>query len=888
MKFPSRERRRREQSLDDELRDHIERETQTNIEAGMAADEARYAAQRKLGTTALVKENTRAVWGWTWIERLWQDLRYAWRMMFKNPGFTAVAVISLAIGIGANSAMFSLADGLILRPLPVSHPGDIVTVGFTSSLGGGFSSVNASYRDYLDFRDKSQSFAGLVAFTSYSFGFSPRPGAIAQMKLGMLVSGNFFRALGVEPELGRTFRADEDQAPGRDAVVILGHDFWEKELASDAAILGHKVLLSGIEFTVVGVAPARFTGMDQYFHPSFYVPVAMWPRFVSNPKYHPLDARDSRGMTVKGRLKPGVTVAQAQAEMKVIGKALERAYPETNRNLTLVSLTELQNRIQRSPPDTQITAMLLVLALAVLAVACANVAGLLLSKAPVRAREMALRLAIGAGRGRLIRQLLTESLLVALAGGLLGIGIGYGGAAFLSRLQPPSDGRFQLTIQLDERALVFSLVVSLLSAILCGLAPALRTTRTDLISALRTAGADTARHGRRLLGRNALVAAQVALALVLLTVSTLIYRGFKQDLASGPGFRTDHLLMMNLDPSLLRYNEARTQQFFRQVSERVRSVPGVSSATLASTLPMDGNNVESATIFPEGFEFPKGQEGANLFGSTVDEEYFETTNIGIVQGRGFRATDTADAPRVAVVNEVLAKHYWPGQDPIGKRFRLNGTDGPWVQIVGVAKKVKYLWVAEGPIDFFYLPLAQHPRQAITLLALTPGDPASLAEPLRQAIRSIDANQPIFGVRTFQEFYQYRAVSQPNVIVQTVGAMGVMGLVLAVVGLYGLVAYAASRRSREIGIRMAIGAARGTVLRMVLRQGLTLALSGLAIGLALSLGAERLLNGVFAGEGTDFVTYLLVAPALLAVTAIAVYIPARRASRIDPMRVLRYE
>jgi predicted permease len=880
--------RRREQSLDDELRDHIERETQLNIEAGMAADEARYAAHRKLGTTTLVKENTRAVWGWMWLERLWQDLRYAARTMVKNPGFTFVAVISLAIGIGANSAMFSLADGLIMRPLPVSHPGDIVTAGFTSSQGGGFTSVNASYRDYVDFRGKSRSFDGLVAFTTNSFGFSPRPGDVSQMKLGMLVSGNFFSVMGVEPELGRAFREEEDRVPGRDAVVVLGHDFWEKELAADAAILGRKVLLSGIEFTVVGVAPARFTGMDQYVHPAFYVPVAMWPRFVSDPKYHPLDARDSRAMTVKGRLKPGVSVQQAQAEMQVIGKALERAYPDTNRNLTLVVLTELQNRIQRSPPDTQITAMLLVLALAVLAVACANVAGLLLSRAPVRAREMALRLAIGAGRARLIRQLLTESLLVALAGGLLGIAIGYGGAAFLSRLQPPSDQQIKLSIQLDERALAFSLVVSLLSAILCGLAPALKTTRTDLISALRTAGADTAHRGRRLLGRNALVAAQVALALVLLTVSTLIYRGFKQDLAAGPGFRTDHLLMMTFDPSLLRYNEARTQQFFHQVSERARSLPGVRSATLTTTVPMDGNNVESATIFPEGFEFPKGQEGATPFGCTVDEGYFETTNIAIVRGRGFRATDTADAPHVAVVNEVLAKHYWPGQDAIGKRFRLNGNDGPWVQIVGVAKTVKYLWVAEGPIDFLYLPLAQHPRQQMTLLALSSGDAASLADPLRQVVRTLDANQPVFGVRTFQEFYQYRSVSQPNVIVQTVAAMGVMGLVLAMVGLYGLVAYAASRRRREIGIRMAIGAARGTVLRMVLRQGLTLALSGLAIGLAASFGAERLLNGIFAGQGSDILTYLLVAPALLAVTAIAVYIPARRASRIDPMRVLRYE
>ena len=878
--------RRREQSLDDEIRDYVERETQLNIDAGMAPQEARYAAQRKLGTTALVKENTRSVWGWAWLERLWQDLRYAWRMMFKNPGFTVVAVISLAIGIGANSAMFSVADGLLLRPLPVAHPSEVVTVGFTSTTGG-FSAVNASYRDYIDFRDKSKSFQGLVAYTINSFGFSPQPGAQSQMKVGMLVTGNFFRVLGVEPELGRTFRDEEDQVPGRDAVVILGHDFWEKELGADAAVLGRKIMLSGIECSVIGVAPERFTGMDQFFRPAFYVPVAMWPRFVSNPKDKPLEARDWRGLNLRGRLKNGVSVSRAQAEMTVIAKALERAYPGANRNLNLVVRTELQSRIAQSPPDAAIASMLLLLAASVLMVACANVAGLLLSRAPVRAREMALRLAIGARRGRLIRQLLTESLLVAAAGGLLGLAIGYGGTLFFSRLLPPSDQPVQLSIQLDQRALFFSLAVCLLSAILCGLAPAIQITRTDLISALRTASSDTP-HRPRLLVRNALVAAQVALSLVLLMVTSFVYRGFKKDMTAGPGFRTDHLLIMSFDPTLVRYNDAQTQQFFRQLSDRTRSVTGVRAATFASTVPMDGSGLQSVAILPEGYQFPKGQENVKQFSSTVDEQYFDTMNIGIVRGRGFRASDTASAPRVAVLNEELAKHFWPGQDPIGKRFRLDTQAGPWLEIVGVAKTTKYLWVGEGPTDFLYLPLAQNPRQQMTLLALSSGDPASLTEPLRQIVRALDANQPVFGVRTFEDFYRFRAEGQPNVIVQTVGAMGLMGLILAMVGLYGLVAYAATRRRREIGIRMAIGAARGTVLRMVLWQGLALALSGLGIGLALSFGAERMLNSVFENGGTDFVTYLLVAPALLAVTAFAAYIPARRASRIDPMRVLRYE
>jgi predicted permease len=878
--------RRREESLESEIQDYVDRETRLNIEAGMPPEEARYAAQRKLGSASLVKEDTREAWGWGWAERFWQDLRYGSRMLFKNPGFTLIAVISLAIGIGANSAMFSLADALILRPLPVPHPVEVVTVGFNAAVSG-FGSIVASYRDYLDFRNASKSFDGLVAYTSYSFGFSKGPDAVSQMKMGMLVTGNFFRVLGVEPEQGRAFREDEDLAPGRDAVVILGHDMWEKDFAAAPFILGHKVRLSGIEFTVIGVAPARFTGLDQYFRPAFFVPVAMWPRFVSDPKVKPLEARDFRALSVMGRLKPGVTVAQAQAELVGIAKALERAYPDTNKNRSVAVRTEFEKRLEQSPPDAQIAAMLILLAMAVLLVACANVAGLLLSRAPVRAREMALRLAIGAGRVRLVRQLLTESLLLAIAGGLLGLAVGYVGVDFLSRLQPPTDLPFQLSVQLDQRALLFSLTVSLLSAIFFGLAPAIQTTRTDVMSGLRTAGAETPHH-RRLLGRNALVVGQVALSLVLLMVSTFIYRGFRQVLGEGPGFRTDHVLMMSFDPSLLRYNEAQTQQFYRQVVERAGSVPGVKSASLASAAPMDPEDGGSMRILPEGYQLPKGQDNPTVFGSTVDENFFDTMDVEITRGRGFRSADNKGAPLVAVINEQLAKRYWPGRDPIGRRFRLDSSDGSWVEIVGVTKTLKYLWIAEAPTEFLYLPLAQRPQSRMLLLARSAGDAAGLAGPMRQMVRELDANQPVYGVRTFDDFYQYKAVGIPNVIIRTVAALGLMGLLLAMVGLYGLVAYAATRRSREIGIRMAIGAARGTVLRMVLRQGLVLALIGIGIGLAASIGAERLLNAIFESDGTDFVTYLLVAPALLGITALAVYIPARRASRIDPMRVLRYE
>ncbi len=881
MKF----RRRREESLDNEIRDYIERETQENIEAGMPSEEARFAALRKLGPVLNIKEDTRAVWGWAWLESLAQDLRHGWRMLAKNPGFTLVAVLSLAIGIGANCATFSFADAILLRPLAVLRPSEVVTVGIPESLEG-FSSLVASYRDYVDIRDQSKSFESLVAFSESSFGFAVQRDAPSQVRFGSLVSGNLFRVMGVEIELGRGFRPEEDQVPGRDAVVVLSHNLWERDFAADRTVLGRKVLINGVEFTVIGVAPERFTGLDPILRTDLYVPIMMWPRLTGDPKVNPLEARDRRSLTIKGRLKTGVTTSQARAELATIARNLERTYPETNRNREVEVRTELESRIRRSPPDAELTAMLSALSIAVLLAACANVASLLSSRAPVRAHEIALRLAIGAGRGRLIRQLLTESLLLALAGGAAGLAIGYAGIVFFRGIQIPTDLPVNFTFELDRRALLFSLIVALTSAVLFGLAPALQTTRADLISALRSTVSGIPGR-RRMWGRNLLVAGQVATSLVLLTVATFIYRGFRHELAQGPGFRTDHLLMMSFNPSLVHYSESQAQQFFRRVAERARFTPGVRSAALAFSVPMSPTQ-DGATIVPEGYQFPAGRDSINVLADTVDENYFSTMAIQIVQGRGFLITDTARSPRVAVVNEELSKRYWPGQNPVGKRFRQDGRNGPWVEIVGVAKTTKYLWIAEPPTEFLYLPMSQHPQQRMTLLAESFGDASGLAEPLREVVRGLDANQPIYDIRTMEELYRMRAVNVPNMVIQPVAAMGMMGVLLAIVGLYGLVAYAAGRRTREIGIRMAIGAQRQAVLRMVMRQGLVLALCGIAVGLAASFGAERVLNAIFMATGIDIVTYLLVAPVLLAVTLLAAYIPARRASRVDPVRALRYE
>jgi putative ABC transport system permease protein len=625
--------------------------------------------------------------------------------------------------------------------------------------------------------------------------------------------------------------------------------------------------------------------MGELARPGFFVPMMMMPRLTGNANV--LEARDSRLMAVKGRLKRGVSLSQARAEVALIGQNLERAYPDTNRNQRMDVRTQLQARVAQSPPDAMLIAMLLTLAAAVLLVACANLAGLLTSRAPARLREIALRLAIGAGRRRLIRQLLTESLLLALAGGILGIGVGYGGIQWFRQIEIPADIAMPPAIQLDLRAMAFSMAAAILSVVLFGLVPAFQTTRADLAEGLKASQA-TSSGPRRQRGRSLLVTGQVAVSLALVTVALLAYRGFRRELARGPGYRIDHLLMMGFDPSLVHYTPEQSQRFFQRLMDQVRLAPGVRSAAFASAFPMGLEN-DTVTMVPEGFRLPEGRESVTLVASRVSERYFETLAIPIVRGRDFRTTDDQGAPRVAIVNELLAAHYWPNQDPLGKRFRLNGPEGPWVEIVGVAQNSKYVFIAERPMDFVYLPYRQDPAPRMTLLMHSYGEPPELIGPVRELVRGLDADQPIYDVRTMQQFYQMRAVRMGNVIIGVIGGMGLMGVALAVVGLYALVAFAVARRTREIGIRIAIGAGRGEVLRMVLRQGLVLAAVGTGVGLAFASGVRRLLEVVFPpAGGSNTGVYLAAALGLLGVTLLAACVPAWRASRVDPIRALRYE
>ncbi len=704
----------------------------------------------------------------------------------------------------------------------------------------------------------------------------------------MMVSGNYFHVLGVEPQLGRGFREDEDQVPGRDAVMVLGPAFWKQEFASDPSVLGRHVRLNGTEFTVIGVAPETFPGMQIFGRPDFYMPLAMARVFSTNPQKNLLEDRDDRELNVKARLKPGTTLRQAQSELAVLAQDFEREYPKLNRERGAAVHTQFEMRTQGDDGNWKFGVTFATLALAVLLVACTNVAGLLLSRARTRTREIAVRLALGAGRFRLIRLLLTESLMLACLGGLGGIAVGYGGVEFLGTFKIPTELPVIIPFEMDTRVLLASLALSVLSALVCGLAPALQSTRADLVNGLKSADVDVPGR-KRLWGRNALVVAQVSMSLMLLTASFLMARSFRHNVAGGVGFSKDHLLMARFDPRLVQYNAAQTHQFYKLLAERVRVAPGVRSAALTENPPLGLEDFDRVALVPDGFQMPRDRENFTSTMDTVDEGYFETMGIPIMRGRGFLASDTADAPRVAVVNEQFAKHYWPGADALGKHIRLDSGTGTPVEIVGVAQTIKYRSPGERPMDFVYMPLAQHPIARMVLMLRSSGDPLQLVKPVKDVVRTLDPNLPMLETRSYEDLYRYHTVEGPAIAIELVSTMGAVGLLLAIAGLYGLVAYNVSRRTREIGIRMAIGAGPSDVLRLVMGKGLVLVGMGTALGLAMGFAVEQLMNSMlFNAGGVDIVAYVVVVPSLFLVTMLAAYVPARRASRIAPTQALRYE
>jgi predicted permease len=821
------------------------------------------------------------------LETIWQDLRHGTRMLAKNPGFSLVAILSIAIGVGANAAMFSVADGLMLRPLPIPDPNGLLTVSATLPTGEVRSGGN-SYPDYADLRDRAQSFEGLAAVDGVSVAFARRRDESARGTFGLAVSANFFDVLRVRPALGRTFLPDEDRVAGRDAVVILSHETWTQQFDADPSIVGREVRLTGDPFTVIGVAPEGFTGPEHFLPSNFYVPLAMLPRLAVGAPPTLLEQRDSRTLEVMGRLKPEVSLAQASEEVDRIGRALAQEYPATNARRGLLLRTEMDQRMFESPPTAALSFILIGLAVAVLLVACANVAGLLTSRAPVRAREIAMRLAVGGSRGRLMRQLIIESGLVAVAGAVAGLALGYLGILSFRQLQIVSDVGVRLTYDLDRRALAVGLGIAAISVLLSSVIPAWRSTRArDLSSTLRNTTMPAGR-AARLWGRHGLVASQIALTLVLLTVALSFYRAFEAEYGRGPGFRTDHLLLTNLDTALVRYDRSQSEAFYQRLKERAAAIPTVTSVALTSFIPLNQDGGDQMAIVPEGFSLPPGVESPAVPAARVDENYLDTIGIPIVSGRGIQVTDTANTPRIAVVSSGMAARYWPGENPLGKRIRLASPNPAWAEVVGVAADAKFRLFTPNSTPFLYLARLQNPPTRNTLVVRTEAESSAPADAVRTAVLETGREVPILGMRTMEAFYYASARNINLVVVRTIAGMGAMGLALALIGLYGLMAYAVNRRTREIGIRMAMGALPRSVLRMVLRQGTLPSVAGVAFGIIASAAVGGLIQTAIPGTGGDLFTYLLIVPVVVLVVMLAAYIPARRAAHIDPLLALRQD
>ena len=880
---------RMERELDEEMQFHLDHLIEEGIASGLAPREARNAALRAMGGIEQHKESVRDLRPLSWLTDFLDDVRYATRSLGRAPALAAFVILTLALGIGLTAGPLSMLDALVFRPYPVPDPGRVLTL-------SGVSRASAfepfSYREYLELRDHTKSYDGVVANGDFvPVGFTLDPRATPRVKGGMLVSGNYFSVLRVEPKLGRAFRADEDGVPGRDAVVVLGHDFWRHECAGDPAVVGRTIRLNGRDFTIIGVAPESFPGMQVWARPDFFVPFAMAGTISASSDKDFLEDRDARQLIVRARLKPGVTLQQARNEVALLARDLEREYPKSNRDRGAMARTQFQLRTRSDDSNWKFGAVFVTFALGVLLVACTNVAGLLLSRGRTRTREIAVRLALGAGRSRLVRMLLTESLLLASLGGLAGVGVGYLVIRYLRAFALPTTLPVAVPFRMDHRILLASIVLTALSAIACGLAPALQSTRADVVEGLKSAEIE-APGRKRLWGRNVLVVAQVSLSLMLLTASLLVLRGFQHVTQEGMEFaRTakDHVLLASFDPRLLQYDAARIERFYAQLLERARRTPGVASAGLTQNPPLGLDGFEALSFVPEGTQRPPGRDAFTSAMDTIDEGFFDSMAIPIVAGRAFLASDTKDTPRVAIVNEHFASRWWPDGDAVGKRIRIGGRDGTPVEVVGVARTVQYHDGSKPPIDFVYLPLAQRPVARMTLLLRASGEPLALVPVLKELVRGLDPNMPLIDTRSYMALYRYAVVEGPGIAIRMVGFMGVMALVLTLVGIYGLVAYNVSRRTHEIGIRMAIGADRADVLRLVLGKGLVVVGVGLSIGLVLGFAVEQLMNStLFHAGGVDVLVYLVVVPATFAATTLAAWLPALRASRIEPVQALRYE
>jgi predicted permease len=817
---------------------------------------------------------------------MWRDIKHAWRTLTQSRAFTAAAVISLALGIGANATIFSLINALLLRPLPVGESSQLIRIHSTLR-GSGY--YNLSYPEYVYYRDHNSVFSGVLAH----FPTLPMTLAATHMEpetiTGEIVSGNYFSVLGIRPALGRDFLPEEDLTAGAHPVVILSHSLWQKRFNSDASAVGKAIRLNGHPFTVVGIAPPGFHGAFSVPSSELWVPLMMQDQV--RPGMGKLGDRSSRLLMGIGRLKRGISQQQARANLATLAGQLGQTYPDTNKNrgINLAPMNGLHPAM--APIISGFLALLMAVVALMLLIVCTNLANLLLARGTTRKREVAIRLALGASRARVVQQFLTESLLLALVGGALGLLFAFWSSHALVTLKPPLPFPVELNLSPDVRVVTFAVLASLLTGLVFGFIPALQASRTDLSSAVKE---DTLprRYGRFTL-RDLLTVAQIAVSVVLLVGAGLLLRTLRNAQTIDPGLDPSQVTVVSFDPGLLGYGQTKGKLFYGALLEKVAMIRDVASVALAEFVPLSGRG-DSLDVVMEGHSATSGQTGTSVGYNVVTPGYFETLHIPLVAGRTFTQQDGRD---VAIVNEAFANRFSTtqerrGLDLIGKRLSVSGPGGPYLQILGVVKTGKYSWLAEELRPFLYLPFNGHYRSDITLHVQTrssgTGNTASVLAAIRSQVRTLAPDLPLTDAHAMRESMSF-ALTPARLAGTILGISGLIALLLAAVGVYGVVSYATSRRTQELGIRMAVGARPNDVLRLVLREGMQRAFIGVIVGVALSFVAARALRGLLYGLGpSDPVTLVGVSSLLVCVVAAAIYFPARRAMRIDPMETLRHE
>ena len=818
------------------------------------------------------------------VETFWRDVRLTLRSLRRRPGFTAIVLLSLALGIGANTAIFSLVDAILLRPLSVPNPDAMITIDVAASRLTQFG--GASYLDYTDFRSRGKSFESLAIAQNISAGMNTGEGD-PQVVFGLLVSGSFFSTMQVQPALGRDFRPEEDQAQGKYPVAIISHALWDRTFAKDPGVIGKQVKLNGRSFSIVGVTPKWFSGPDLFFRPDIYVPTMMTAGLTPDGA-DMLTHRSFRGFNMVARLKPGVTVGQAQAEMDGIMHDLERTYPDTNRDTTAFVRKEMKRRLEGN--GYLLPAVLMGLVILVLLIACANVAGLLMARATARMREVSTQLAIGATRGILIGQLLTESAVLALLGGGAGILLGFASIKAFAALLPYSPVPASPDFHLDLRVLIFALLASTAAVFLSGLAPAFLTVREAMLTV--TSNVRAGASGSRAYGafpRRILIAGQIALSTILLIGGGLFLKAFARAQKIDLGFNSDHVLLTTIDPTLRGYAPDKALRFNQQLLQQAGSLPGIKSASLASSVPFLSGNSWDISI--DGYTAEGGEKFVDTATNQVAPRYFATMQIPLLRGREFAERDSANAPLVAIVNETLARRYMVGhgdlEKAVGHNIRLRDHDR--ISVVGVVKDSNYGRIGGPAVPVFYMAYAQMGRPNATLHVRTEGDPAAMTSQIRKQLRQLDPEIAPVSVLTLESAVWSQGLFIPRISAILGGAFGLIALSLAVIGLYGVVAFMVGRRTQEIGVRIALGAEKSAILRMVLGNGISLAAAGLMIGMMGAFALTPQMGDLLVGiNPRDPVVFFGIAMVLVMATLGASWIPARRATQVDPMEALRHE